>query len=551
MRLRTEAYLWGLGCVAFYALGAARTVQWADASKLTLYALAGHLPSLNPGDHPGWTALAWLWLRLLPHNPVSAAHWLSVLAGGISVGLLWQLLWDQGCQPARVRAGTTLWGLAHAPWWAAEVAESYALAFALVLACWLADAREKPFSSGLLAGWAAATHGLSLFLTLQPLLRRQDRGYRWLGALAGSWPLWLALFLPTRPDPLTGQHSTGGATVVWHWQAFFSFSRWAKGAALLIALVAFNLGPVGLRGILARGQARTFPALALGGLSIFLAGYAPFRLHLMAGFLVLGLLLFRPPLLGRGALLLHGLCQGATYLGIPLVLSYLGLGNLGLRQLPGRDNSSYFLCPVKTFETSARAYSRELFTSLPPSAVVLADFNPGAVLKLQQATLKARPDVTVWPTVVDDTLAAPDPAAALAQHIRRLHDQGRPVVLADRYERYYHLSRLAALGFDLRPCGPGILVADEQQGRGLCGPDPTAPNQPREGMRRNAPGRNGAPTGTRTPNLLIRSQMLYPIELSARLRQGKYNANGCRCQMRPAHQNRNLEPRLPVLSNGE
>jgi hypothetical protein len=28
--------------------------------------------------------------------------------------------------------------------------------------------------------------------------------------------------------------------------------------------------------------------------------------------------------------------------------------------------------------------------------------------------------------------------------------------------------------------------------------------------------RSGAPRGTRTPNLLIRSQKLYPIELSAR-----------------------------------
>ena len=38
--------------------------MWGDPSKLTVYALAGYVPSLNPGDHPGWTVLAWLWAKL-------------------------------------------------------------------------------------------------------------------------------------------------------------------------------------------------------------------------------------------------------------------------------------------------------------------------------------------------------------------------------------------------------------------------------------------------------------------------------------------------------
>ena len=35
----------------------------------------------------------------------------------------------------------------------------------------------------------------------------------------------------------------------------------------------------------------------------------------------------------------------------------------------------------------------------------------------------------------------------------------------------------------------------------------------------------GAPVGSRTPNLLIRSQMLYPIELRVHFFKGSYNAN--------------------------
>ncbi|MFN3412728.1 MAG: hypothetical protein ACK42L_01530, partial [Thermoanaerobaculum sp.] len=64
--------LWGMGFGALYLLSASRTPQWADASKLTLYALHGYFPSVNPGAHPGWTVLAWLWLHLVPHDPILA-----------------------------------------------------------------------------------------------------------------------------------------------------------------------------------------------------------------------------------------------------------------------------------------------------------------------------------------------------------------------------------------------------------------------------------------------------------------------------------------------
>ncbi len=52
-----ELPAWFAAAAALYSVSAARTLQLADGSKLTFYALAGYLPSLDPGDHPGWALL--------------------------------------------------------------------------------------------------------------------------------------------------------------------------------------------------------------------------------------------------------------------------------------------------------------------------------------------------------------------------------------------------------------------------------------------------------------------------------------------------------------
>ena len=61
---------WFLASLALYLVTGAQGLVWGDSSKLTLYALAHHFPSLNPGDHAGWTLLAWGWLRALGGDPV-------------------------------------------------------------------------------------------------------------------------------------------------------------------------------------------------------------------------------------------------------------------------------------------------------------------------------------------------------------------------------------------------------------------------------------------------------------------------------------------------
>lgn len=456
-----KSRLWlplAVGSGGVYLLAAARTPQWADASKLTLYALAGHVPSLNPGDHPGWTLLAWPWLHLFPKDPAYAGHLLSALVAAVAVGLLAYLLTIRG-YPQMVVCGTALiWAVAHSPWWAAEMAESYSLAMALTLGALVAEESAQPGLAGIFAGWATATHGLTLFLTGPVLFRKTDLRAKALGFALGSAPLWLAIFLPLRPDPLTGFLSGGLATVGWHWQAFFSLSHLGKGLAVVAALVGYNLGPVGFWNWWASTAPGRSGLLPLACLTLFLASYAAFRLHLMVGFLLLGLLLWRPLRLTPAGALAHILVQLTLYLGTPHLLSAVGLGHLGGRLLPGRNNAAYFLNPIKATEKSALFYSQKFFGEVPPETVVLADFNPGAVLKLRQEVERVRKDVTVIPTAVDDALKDPNPPKALAELAEAWLARGRKVVLADSYEPYYHLTKLQAQGFLLKPCGPGVLV---------------------------------------------------------------------------------------------
>src|SRR5664280_889870 len=128
-----SAALWFAGALALYVATGARGLVWADSSKLTLYALSGYFPSLNPGDHAGWTVLAWAWLRLVGGDPVVAAHRLSAVAGALAVALVALLVRARGGDRERAATAAALLLVALPMWWAATVAETYPVALALTL----------------------------------------------------------------------------------------------------------------------------------------------------------------------------------------------------------------------------------------------------------------------------------------------------------------------------------------------------------------------------------------------------------------------------------
>jgi hypothetical protein len=488
---------WFAGALILYWVTGARGLIWADPSKLTLYALARYFPSLNPGDHAGWTVLAWSWLHLVGGDAVAAAHRLSAVAGALAVAFAALLVLARGGDQARANTTASLLLVALPLWWAAAVAESYAPALAATLGGALlirvAARGWRWWAAGLVWGLAVAMHAMSIFLII-PLAWEAvgTRVWRLLpGVVGGSAPLWLAVFGGPR-DPLTGFAASGASTWRWHWEAFLTLARAPKNAALLAALLVYALGVLGAVALWRghrepRGSAVW--AWSLGGLSLLMLVYAPFRLHLMVVFLLVGLVLALPVRLPAWGRLGHVVFQAVLYLAVPAVLTVAGRQNLGVRVLPDRNNAFYFLSPFKgvgvatqaaakaapasaraglrsavlrwerALDPGTRAYLAGFGVCVPAGApaVVLADFNPGAVLRLAQVARRWRPELDIRPVAVDVALGAPDPVAALAADVEHGLATSGKVLLADSYGPYYHTRGLAAL-FDLNPCGTAVGV---------------------------------------------------------------------------------------------
>ncbi len=445
--------------------------MWADSSKLTLYAISGYLPSLNPGDHPGWTLLARGWLVLIRFlGAIQALHLLSAVSGALGIALVFTLVTRWTDDMARGHAAATILLVAHSLWWTSSLTESYAPALTLALTALLAAGAPgtlRGLATGIATGLGTAVHPFSLVLSGPLLAVHWKRPSIWGGVLLGSSPIWLGL-MGTPADPLTG-HSAGGAgTWRWHIQQFLDPHHILMGGLMVLALLAFNLGPVGSWAVvrsLRHSSGHPCPRTAwtvLAGYLLVLCLYSPFRLHLMVGFGISALVLLTGPQLGLPARIGHVIVQATAYLCLPLLLGLVGRGDLGLRQLPERNNAWYFLCPIKNFDHGPERYAHSLLEQAPDNATIISDFNPGAVLALVQRTESLRPDLVILPTVVDETLGGSDPAAALSALILDQIEQGNPVVLADRWEPYYHTSEIERrLPVSLVPCGPGWRIVPE------------------------------------------------------------------------------------------
>jgi hypothetical protein len=335
---------------------------------------------------------------------------------------------------------------------------------------------------------------MSVFL-IAPLAWEAGRTRAWRllpGLVVGSAPVWLAVFGGPR-DPLTGFAASGASTWRWHWDAFLALARAPRGAVVMAALVLYALGLLGVAALWrGRRAPRSSPAWAwsLGTLLLLLLTYAPYRLHLMVGFLLVGLLVALPARLSAWTRVAHVALQAFVYLAIPTALTAAGGQSLGVRVVPHRNNAFYFLSPVKSIR--ALPLASESSGSLPPArprtaplrwrealdpgadqyvagvgpcaptgAAVVADFNPGAVLRLAQVVRVWRTDLEIRPVAVDVALSAADPAAALVAVVQR-EIGARPVMLADSYAPYYHPSRLSS-HFELHPCGPCVQVEPLRQ----------------------------------------------------------------------------------------
>lgn len=469
MILKSLPVRWFGAALLLYGATAAIGPMWADSSKLAIYATHAYYPSLNPGDHPGWTLLAHCWLLLTPWiSPARSLHLLSALCGAAAVGLAAAAALRKTGSADAASTTALILSVALPVWWASTLTETYSMAWALTAAIALLSSRRNGFAGcllmGLAAGLAAAVHVFALFIIV-PFLT-SERAARWpliaLGALTGSSPIWLAFFMKI-PDPFTGHFASGTMSWSWHVASFLAPARSARGFALILALLVLAMGPLGILGLYhGSRRARRPHWIAIACLIVLaatLTTYAPFRLHLMSGMLLVGLLVLFPPVLTARLRVAHVFVQAAIYVLLPLALVASGRGSIGVRELPHRVNAWYFFSPIKVFEDGPSVYAHSLLRSAPERAVILADFNPGAVLTLVQQSEKLRSDVLIIPTAIDEILSAPGPASALTDAIDEIIERGRPAVLADGWEPYYRVSELKERKkFELMSCGPGWFV---------------------------------------------------------------------------------------------
>jgi len=77
------------------------------------------------------------------------------------------------------------------------------------------------------------------------------------------------------------------------------------------------------------------------------------------------------------------------------VLNRLEVNPLGVRALPGRDTNTFFLWPSKRGYLGARQFAEEVLDTLPPNALLLADWSPLEALEYLQVVEGRRPDVTL------------------------------------------------------------------------------------------------------------------------------------------------------------
>jgi hypothetical protein len=287
------------------------------------------------------------------------------------------------------------------------------------------------------------------------------------GLILGFAPVWLAWPLGAPLDPLTGFHAAGGGSWAWVVKSFLSWRGVGLGVIRLTALTVLGLGPLGLYALLADRREVLAPLappratlLALGGYALLLSVYAPYRLHLMVLFLLVPAIVMVAPARPLAWRLGHGALQAGVYVGLPLLLTLAGHGDLGQRVVPERSNAWYFLSPVRAGYDGPTRYATALSDCLPPGSVVLADFNTGVVLRLLQETAGIAAQVRIVPTAVDDALSQTDPATALAETVRRNAGPTSQVFVADRWEPYYRLGELTSR-FSIRvtPCGPGARLA--------------------------------------------------------------------------------------------
>jgi len=479
--------------LAFYGATLAPTVIWGDSAWYVLYIALGSSSLPGASAHPLYLKLGRLFYAL-PGDPARSVAFQSAVFAALAVMLVYLISRQLGCSRLASSTGAGALAVSHAFWLHAVIPEVYtANAFFLLAALSLAikwsdggkwvylAACTLVFGLGLTNHivLAAVLPALVLFVAISKPGIFLTRRALVIGAsivmLLGAAVLVIPPLAATARRiwvgppgiaeyvqltvPLAGMMREAGYYLMYLLYQFPSpaillaaVGVWAllrnrpRAAVLLVLTIAVNAGVF----IHHTG----WQSAASSKFVFYIADYAVFAVFCGCGAneAVRWLEGWAPALSRRrSAVLLLCACVAlplALYTTLPKVANALGMDLVMARSLPYRDNQTFFLNPNKRGYQGARRFGEEALATVPPSAVIFADYTPFSVLRYLQLVEQVRPDVLLRFADQGDPVRV------------RWEEQGgrrRPTYIASLVPGYYDLTGLTG-SYDLLPAGPIVEV---------------------------------------------------------------------------------------------
>lgn len=419
-------FIWLLS-FSFYCITLSPTITWGDPAKLTNLAYLNYL-RMYTANHPLHNLIGHYWGYLSFTDYSFGQNLLSVVFASMAVILLYFVVFrlTKSVFPSIVAALSLM--VAHTFWWLAVINESYSMAFFFFILTVLAEISWfqtkktgwlylASFSLGLgisdhfiLAVFAPAFIIAALIDNPRIILDFKKVLWTIFFFALGIGLLFFIYF--TQYPPLTWAYMVEPCATESFGKMLREVVRFPMYVFYHFLVAGFILGIVGLR-FTRRFNASIFSLFLI----LFLIDYlfsAMYMWQRQPEMMVFGYIVFAV-WIGFGTQAFLNLVESlypiyryiiAVLLvflitAIPLIIYYaspmlakkLGGNILGIRTLPYRDNDRYFLLPDKRNETGARKFGEEVFTTVLPNSIVVADFTPYTVLEYLQLVEKKRPDV--------------------------------------------------------------------------------------------------------------------------------------------------------------
>ncbi|HKI54418.1 MAG TPA: DUF2723 domain-containing protein [Anaerolineales bacterium] len=488
----------------FYIYTLSPSLAWGDGTRLQSEAISGEsiilseMPvsvfspdpfifskvSVTAWDHPLYIVLGHLLVKALPFvNSLWLVNLISAIFGTASVVLVFQLCYRHTNSLLASSYAAFALAVSHTFWWHSSTPEVYTLFTFLLLVSYLFfDKFEQNkntlhlFLTAFFLGLAASNHilaflafpALGLYFVLSRNIHIQISGWRKMilplfGFLLG-FSLYIIQFIRiTRSLPF---NEIAGSLVGSTFLSGLSISPLVLGESLLkylfflllqFGLPGIVLSIIGIRKGFENKKILSFYIVYMlfgvfyrvsDQFAFFLTSYVFFAILMGLGLNhLLKTLDEKPRFVLTFILLLTIILTPLFYIALPTLADRFGVNDASL-DIPKvgtgvRDGLAYYINPYKHGDYEAHDFGIQTLNSLPPNAVVIAEWYTDTdeyfVLRYFNKVESVRPDVTVlgWMTVPP---ASFDPQLMLDIVEESLPD--RPVYLASLSDRFYASSSL-------------------------------------------------------------------------------------------------------------